>query len=105
MPTRRVRTTSDTIGNSTQFALLRAAEQVRRRDDPRFVQAAEQVTNLKIQIRAMDEATRAMNEATQAMNEATRAMNEAAQGLCGAPFLSRRLRISAAQTVISVAPE
>ena len=76
-----------------QFALLKATEQVTRRDDPRLVQAAEQVTNSKIQIRAMDEATRAMNEATQAMNEATRAMNEAAQGLCGAP---RRQRISVA---------
>ena len=69
----------------------------------RFVQADS--SKLKIKTRTMDEAIRAMNEATQAMNEATRAMNEAAQGLCGAPFLSRRLRISAAQTVISVAPE
>ena len=81
--------------HDASFAILRATEQVTRMDDPRLVQAAEQVTNSKIQIRAMDEATRAMNEATQAMNEATRAMNEAAQGLCG----------SAAQIVIFVAPK
>ena len=37
-----------------QFALLKATEQVTRRDDPRFVQAAKLVTNLKIQIRKMD---------------------------------------------------